>query len=191
MSNKIKSRESDLVIQDFNNEVLIYDLKKNKALCLNETASIIWRLCDGEKSVAEISQIMSQQLKSPISEDFVWLALDQLKKENLLVNGESIKPTFDGLSRRQVIKKVGLASMLALPLISSVIAPSAIHAQSQLCVPTGQDYCIAPQANINECVNAIVPAAVTGCCIGMLTVIIFDSPIGSNSCCGQCGNPIG
>jgi hypothetical protein len=45
---KIKSRESNLVVQDLNNEVMIYDLTENKALCLNETASIIWRLCDGK-----------------------------------------------------------------------------------------------------------------------------------------------
>jgi hypothetical protein len=188
---KIKSRESNLVVQDLNKEVMIYDLTQNKALCLNETASIIWRLCDWKKSAAEISQIMSRKLKSPISEDFVWLALDQLKKENLLQNADSIKPTFNGLSRREVIKKVGLASMLALPLISSIVAPSAIHAQSGACVPTGQDFCIAPQVGIQDCVDAIVPAAVTGCCIGMLTIIVFDNPIGSNSCCGTCGNPIG
>jgi hypothetical protein len=190
MSNKIKSRESDLVVQDLNNELMIYDLKKNKALCLNETASIIWQLCDGEKSAAEISRILSEKLNSPVSEDFVWLALDQLKKENLLQNAEAVEPTFNGLSRREVIKKVGYASVLALPIISSIVAPSAIHAQSGLCVETGMEFCIAPQMAIQDCIDNIVPAAVTGCCLGMLTVIVFDSPIGSNSCCGTCGNPL-
>ena len=54
--NNPKGRHNDLVVQDSENEVLIYDLKLNKAYCLNETSALIWRLCDGTKSVAEIIQ---------------------------------------------------------------------------------------------------------------------------------------
>ena len=130
------SRKENIVEQELPNEVLIYDLKENKALCLNETSALVWQLCDGQKSTAEISRIMSEKLKSPVTEDFVWLALERLKKENLLANGESIESNFAGLSRRQVIKKVGFASMIALPLISAIIAPTAANAQSG-CIAVG------------------------------------------------------
>ena len=103
------SRKENIVEQDLSNEVLIYDLKVNKALCLNESSALVWQLCDGQKSTAEISRIMSEKLKYPVTEDFVWLALDQLKRENLLANGESIESNFAGHSRREVIKKIGLA----------------------------------------------------------------------------------
>ncbi|HZH35571.1 MAG TPA: hypothetical protein VEX64_12070 [Pyrinomonadaceae bacterium] len=36
-----KARENDLVVQELKDEVLIYDLKINKAYCLNETSAAI------------------------------------------------------------------------------------------------------------------------------------------------------
>ena len=126
------SRKTNIVVQEFETEVLIYDLKINKAYCLNQTSALVYQLCDGTKSVAEISNLMSRKLKMLVSEDFIWLALDGLKKDNLLENNEQFEINFNSLSRRQIIKKVGFASMLMLPIISSVIAPSAAMAQSGL-----------------------------------------------------------
>lgn len=124
------SRRENIVMQELENEVLLYDLKANKAFCLNETLAVVWQECDGEKTIDEISQDLSQKFRQPISQDFVWLALDQLRKEKLLANADVIEKTFNGLSRREVIRKVGLASMVALPLISSIVAPIATNAQS-------------------------------------------------------------
>jgi hypothetical protein len=125
-----QSRKNDLVVQDLNGEVLIYDLKSNKAFCLNETSALVWQACDGTKSVPEISQTIGKKLNEPANEDLVWLALDQLKKENLLENGEDVTPNFGGMSRREVIRKVGIGTMIALPLISSLVAPTAMMALS-------------------------------------------------------------
>jgi len=126
-----QSRKNDIVVQDLNGEVLIYDLKSNKAFCLNETSALVWQACDGTKSVSEISQAISKKLNEPANEDLVWLALDQLKQENLLENNEEITSNFNGMSRREVIRKVGLGTMIALPLISGLIAPTAAMAQSR------------------------------------------------------------
>ena len=49
------SRKKNIVIQELEEEILIYDLAKNKALCLNESAKMIWLECDGTNSVTEIS----------------------------------------------------------------------------------------------------------------------------------------
>lgn len=131
------SRQDDIVIQELLGEVLIYDLKIDKAFCLNETSARIWKLCDGTKSVSEIAKLMCDKTDSSITEDLVWLALDQLKKENLLSNSTEIHSKFKGVSRREVIKKIGLASMIALPVISSLAAPTAAAAQSVTCIPIG------------------------------------------------------
>jgi len=124
------ARTTDVVVQTLGKEVLIYDLDTNKAYNLNETSAAVFKACDGKTSVSEISFLLSKQLKSPVTEDFVWLALDGLKKENLIENEVEISMPFEGLSRREAIRKVGLASMIALPVISSLIAPTAAHAQS-------------------------------------------------------------
>ena len=112
MTNKPISRKANIVVQDLESEVLIYDLTINKAYCLNQTAALVYQLSDGRRTVAEISELMSKELKTKVSEDLVWLALDGLKKDNLLENNEQFEIGYNGLSRRQVIKKVGLASMV-------------------------------------------------------------------------------
>ncbi len=128
--NKPVRRKEDIIVQELNGEVLIYDLKANKAVCLNETSSLVWDACDGNQSVSEISQAIGKKLNSPANEDIVWLALDQLKKEKLIANGAEVVSKFDGMSRREVIRKVGLGTMIALPLVSSLVAPTAANAQS-------------------------------------------------------------
>ncbi len=97
---------------------------------MNETSSLVWDACDGNQSVSEISQAIGKKLNSPANEDIVWLALDQLKKEKLIANEKDVVSKFGGMSRREVMKKVGFASMIALPVISSLVAPMAVHATS-------------------------------------------------------------
>ena len=59
------------------------------------------------------------------------------------------------------------------------------------CLANGQTYSIAPQTSVQNCINAILPLQGTACCSGTFQVIVFDSPIGSNSCSATCGPPIG
>lgn len=125
------SRNEKLVIQELGKEILIYDLRVHKAFCLNQTSAMIWKACDGTKSVTEISQTLSHQLKSNVSEDLVWFALKQLESDNLLAEDSSELVTpLDNLSRREAVKRVGLASMIMLPVISALVAPTAVAALS-------------------------------------------------------------
>lgn len=138
-NSKIKplSRSENLIMQEFSDELLIYDLLENKAFCLNNASALVWKNCDGEKTVSDLSLEISRQLKTPIGEDFVWLALNELKNKNLLQNGEIIENTYQGLSRREVIRQIGLASMVVLPVISMLTVPNAAHAASLSCVGEG------------------------------------------------------
>jgi hypothetical protein len=150
-----KFRQNGIVSQDTENELLIYDLETNQAFCLNETSALVFGMCDGTKSISEMSRSLSTKLDSNISEDFVWLALDQLKNNNLLEPDQELVPGFGGLDRRQVIKQVALGTMVALPFISSVIAPTALQAQSGL---------VAGGCNVNSvCNGAGVISGVTVC----------------------------
>jgi len=172
MNYKPSARKSDIVVQDSHDETVIYDLKSNKAFCLNETSTLVWQLCDGRKSVSEISDAMSVQLKTLVSEDIVWLALDQISKDGLLEKGDAINNHFAGLSRREAIRKVGIASMVALPIVSVIVAPNAAHAQS--CVGAGTripgDGCPLPMANTGITTSGPCQAYCNGgstdCCSG-------------------------
>lgn len=128
--NKPLRRNEDIVVQDSDGEILIYDLKINKALCLNETSALVWQACDGTKSVAEISQLLSKKTNAPVTEDLVWFAIDDLKKEKLIANSEDITSNFEGMNRRNVIKKIGMGAMIALPIVMGLVAPTAANAAS-------------------------------------------------------------
>jgi len=123
-----KARSSNIVVQQLKDEVLIYDLKINKAICLNKTSALVWQLCDGKHTVSEMSDEMGKRLKTLVSEDLVWLALDQFNKDGLLEDSEELNQHFAGFSRREVIRKVGFASVVALPIVSSIVAPDAAMA---------------------------------------------------------------
>lgn len=158
---KPKSRQEDIVIQELDGEVLIYDLEKNKAFCLNKTSALVWQACDGKRTVAQISDLLGKQLKSQTDEDIVWLALDQLMKEKLLVTTPDADGRFAGMSRRDVIRKISVSSMIALPVIAGLIAPQAIHANSA-CILGGECTCDTPS---NGRKDQICNPAPGGACI--------------------------
>lgn len=131
------ARQNGLVIQEMPDELLVYDLDANKALCLNGSATLIWRLCDGETEVADIVKKFEFHGGGKVTEDFVWLALDQLNENNLLES--RLASRFVGQSRRQVLKTIGRASIVALPVIASLVTPQrALGSLSCICTDPGQ-----------------------------------------------------
>jgi hypothetical protein len=130
------ARKDGLVIQETTEEVLVYDLSTNKAHCLNQTAAFVWKSCDGNNSISEITNLFEKQTGTVVHEDLIWLAIDQLQEKNLL-ESEPL-PKFTGSSRREVIKKIGLATVVALPIVASLTAPtSALASTSCSCVNPG------------------------------------------------------
>ena len=144
------ARKNDLVVQDMPDEVLVYDLNSNKAHCLNQTAAMVWKSCDGKNSVSEIAKLIELQAGGSVSEDFVWLAIDQLGENDLLE--QEIKSTFAGQTRREVIKKIGLAAVIGLPIVASMVAPPNVLAV----VSCG---CIAP----GDCIAQTACPSTTNC----------------------------
>jgi len=130
------ARKNGLVIQETPDEVLVYDLDANKAHCLNETSAFVWKSCTGGNSVADIVREFESTTGKSVNDDLVWLAIDQLGDNGLLEAGMTAR--FAGQSRRDVIKKIGLASMVALPVVASLVAPpNALAVGSCACLNPG------------------------------------------------------
>ncbi len=131
------ARKDGLVIQEMPDEVLVYDLDTNKAHCLNETAAFVWKSCDGNTSVPDIAEVLASKTGKSVKEDLVWLAIDQLSENRLLE--KEIASGLIGQSRREAIKKIGMASMIALPIIASLVAPPSVLAVgSCACINVGE-----------------------------------------------------
>lgn len=147
MTDKIypQTRKNGLVVQEMPDEVLVYDLDTSKAHCLNDSAAVVWRACDGSNSIADIVKTFEKTSGSKVTEDFVWLAIDQLNDNGLLEAGTAKR--FAGQSRRDVLKKIGLASMIALPVIASLVAPPHAMASASCACTIGSPgnlYCSTP-----------------------------------------------
>ena len=150
-----KSRTENIVVQNLQGEILLYDLKINKAFCLNETAALVYEHCDGKTSFDEL------RLKSGknVSDEVIWLAIEELSKLNLLAEKAE-----SGLSRRSLLQKAAV-SAIALPLVTMLVAPRAIQAASGSCTPD-EEPTENPQsissADIDTCLGAGYPDA--SCC---------------------------
>ena len=132
-----KARVSEFVVQRIDDETLVYDLTNDRAHHLNKTISLIWEKCDGETTIAEITGLLSKELNMSIESDFIWLALDELNKANLLED-EVKKSELTKLSRRKVIFRYALPAV-SLPVVMSLVSPKSIHAQS--CTGQLNDFC--------------------------------------------------
>lgn len=132
------ARKEGLIIQELPDEVLVYDAANDKAHCLNETAALVWKHCDGNKDVAEIAKLVGKELNAAVKDEFIWLALDQLEKESLLEKKADFSLQTIGVSRREIIKRIGLASVVALPIVTSLLNPMSAKAGTcnQPCTPT-------------------------------------------------------
>jgi hypothetical protein len=115
------ARNTGLVVLEMPDEVLVYDMDANRAHCLNASAAFIWQHCDGRNTVLDIAREFAENAPGNVTEDLVWLAIDQLIENDLLEN--KIARRFAVSSRRHILKTIGLASIAVLPIIASLVAP--------------------------------------------------------------------
>lgn len=130
-----RMRVEHLVVDELKDEVLVYDLDRHQAHCLNQTAALVWKACDGRRTPAAIAAHLNRQSEKTFDEELVWLALGQLRKLRLLDEQFALPPRFAGMSRRQMIRKLGIAAAVGVPLITSIVAPTA--AEAATCVASG------------------------------------------------------
>jgi len=134
-------REHGLVIDELPEEVLVYDRDRDEAHCLNRTAALVWQHCDGKTAPPEIARRLQLELgagadnDSRLREEMVWLAIEQLERIYLLEHSVAVPSQFARLSRRKMIRGLGFAAALAVPVVTSIVAPTAQAANS--CRPNG------------------------------------------------------
>lgn len=169
-----KARTDNLVVQNAGQDLLIYDFKINKAFCLNTTSATVYEACDGITTVDEL------QRRTGFTDELIYLALDELKRSNLLTAPYELK--FKGRqSRRAIIKHIGLTSLAALPIIAGLVAPTAAQVQS-LCNDGGFENSQGTCPNGLRCVDSVCrPCIPDGQPLGGCGITI------SNKCCSLSG----
>lgn len=150
-------RKSGLVVKEVDGEVLIYDQERNKAHCLNHTAAKVWKYCDGETTVVAACSALRRELDAQVDEKLVRYAVQQFSADHLLET-EVEMPAFmiPGLNRRQMVRTLGLAAAVAVPLVSTILAPTPAQAATCTpsggsCTPAGSALCCTGLCNVNVC----------------------------------------
>ena len=135
-------------------EVLVYDQKRHRAHCLNQTAALVWKHCDGKKTVRDVAEALSKQAGKRVGEEVVRLAVDELAKSQLLeASGARKWRGVEGMSRREMMKRAGIAAAVAVPVVSSVIAPKA--AQAGTCRVSGASCGTSSQCCLQVCTGGV------------------------------------
>src|SRR5882724_9446465 len=135
------ARSNGLVVQRLEGEVLVYDTERHAAHCLNQNAALIWEHCDGTRTASQLSEILQSANGSPKTtskekDELVWIALDQLDKSHLLEGPVTRPEVIAGMTRRQLMKAAGIAALIAVPVVSTIVAPKA--AEASTCLASGQ-----------------------------------------------------
>jgi hypothetical protein len=127
------ARTADLLTQPVGDELLIYDERRHVASRLNRTAALVWSSADGKRTVADLSDVLRDELGEIADEDLVMVTLDYLEEQGLIESGyEPRALAAIRLSRRRFITHAGVAGAVAvaLPVVDSIVAPTPAAAQS-------------------------------------------------------------
>lgn len=179
------ARRDGIISKQADGELLIYDTHNDRAHCLNGSAAEIWKLCDGATNATGIARKLSAAIEQgsvpkiktrsnarghhfaratnvhgedteAINQELVWIALAELRRANLLEEPKQPWPdAISGMSRREAIRRIALGAAIAVPVVVSITAPTAVDAVScgGTCAPctTSAQCCRACLANVPGC----------------------------------------
>ena len=128
-----RARTSRLVTRDLGDELLVYDLERHKAYCLNQVAMQVFRHCDGETTIPDMALRIGNALGMPVDEQAVRLGLVRLEKAHLL-DGAVAQILYT--SRREMLRTLGRAAVVVVPLVTAITVPTSAQAAS-VCLPAG------------------------------------------------------
>lgn len=141
-----KARQEGLLVRELGEEVVVYELASHRGHCLNRTAALVWRACDGRRTVAAIAAQVGRELRAPADADLVRYTLRRLGHAGLLDSPIEERT----LTRREVARRIGQAALL--PVVVSLLAPRPSEAATCPCTSPAVCNC-AGQADGTSCWN--------------------------------------
>src|SRR5438477_5068457 len=120
-------RKRGLKVEEFDHEVLVYDLDRHQAHCLNPVAAKIWMLCDGESSIADLAAEVAADAGRDPDESVIVRALELLSEASLLESPSTITADLVDASKRRTLGRLGWAAVV--PIVMSIGVPSPAFGQ--------------------------------------------------------------
>jgi len=124
-----QARSAKLLIQTVGDELVIYDRRSLHFRRLNRTAAVIWRHCDGRRSVADLVALARAELDAPkLPARVVEQALAKLEKTDLLREVLARSRRAAPPSRRSARGRCLLSAHV--PVVASILAPTPLMTAS-------------------------------------------------------------
>jgi len=123
----VPRRSATTHTEHLDDEACVYEWTRAEVHALNPTAARIWTLCDGVRTDAEIAEQLRRESHVSHAQDIVRLALAEFSHRHLLAGAVAVSSP----SRRALLMRLGQAAVL-LPVVTSIVAPTPLQAQSSL-----------------------------------------------------------
>jgi len=123
-----RPESDDLVVKMLLPETLIFDIRTYRAVTLNAAATLLWRRCDGQTSIAALAQALRDDLGLNADEETVWAGLEELQKESLLDVCPPIPTSLTSLTKRRLRRRLIVAG--SVTFLSGILVPEASAAGS-------------------------------------------------------------
>ena len=127
----IARRVEGLVLERVEGELLVLRQSTDEVHALNETAAVVFELCDGATTRAAMAAEVARRTGLPADESIVDLALTELADAGLVILDDTER---GDVTRRSLIRRLALpvAAVAMLPVVETVLMPSLSSGQPQL-----------------------------------------------------------
>jgi hypothetical protein len=116
------SRRDGVLTHEVDGELVVYDQENDTAHRLNPVAAKVWQNCDGQRSVADLAELLGSDA-APDGAAVVKQALGELDRANLLEGGGAAT-----LTRRTAMRR--MAQVAGVVMVTSIVAPTPAAALS-------------------------------------------------------------
>lgn len=161
-----EARSSGILTEQVGDEIVVYDLDSKDVHCLGQLAAVVFEQSDGRTDEAAIARSAGERLGRPVTNNEVRAAIAQLEERSLLAQPPLVLHQ-EGVSRRELAKKTARisAAVASVPLITSIVAPTAAMAATQ--IPSGCGGCgkNSDCASNHCCQNNAGKQCQQGCCV--------------------------
>jgi hypothetical protein len=161
-----EARADGLLTEQVGDEVVVYDTESKDVHCLSPLAAAVFEHCDGRSDPAAIAESVGVRLGRPVTKGEVSEAIAQLEERSLLERPPLLLHQ-EGVSRRDLAKKTARvgAAVASVPLITSIVAPTAAMAATQ--IPSGCGGCGQNSDCVSNhcCQNNAGKQCNEGCCV--------------------------
>ena len=127
-----QARTDQLLVQELDQEVMVYDTERHRAHTLNQSAALLWRHCDGKTAPDDLARLLAEKTGLPAEPDVVWVALEELSRAHLLRSPVTRPAGSPKCSRREMARRFARSAgvVALLPAVLSISAPTPAYAVS-------------------------------------------------------------